>query len=61
MPWGQKWPRPVGHMFYIGLYRDIMKNVLSDTTKPRALIFGMNHQLSVFKLCPKNDPTAGVT
>ena len=20
--WGQKWPRPKGHMFYIGLYRE---------------------------------------
>ena len=22
MPWGQKWPRPRGHIFYIGLYRE---------------------------------------
>ena len=30
-----------GHMFYIGLY---MEN-LSDTTRPRAFIFGMKHHL----------------
>ena len=41
-PWGQQWARPVGHMFYIGLYRENMKRVfLSETTRPRALMFGM--------------------
>ena len=31
-----------GHMFYIDLYRENMKkNFLSETTRPRALIFGM--------------------
>ena len=30
------------HMFYIGLYRENMKKiVLSDTSRHRALIFGM--------------------
>ena len=27
-PWGQKWPHPAGHIFYIGLYREHMKNLL---------------------------------
>ena len=40
--WGQKWLRPGGHMFYIGLYREnIYKFFLSETFRPRALIFGM--------------------
>ena len=31
-----------GHMFYIGLYRKIHENTfLSETIRPRALIFGM--------------------
>ena len=30
-PWGQKWPRPGGHMFYIGLYR---KNMKKSCLKP---------------------------
>ena len=39
---GRKWPRPGGHMFYIGLYRENVKKIfLSETTMPRALIFGM--------------------
>ena len=30
------------HMFYIGLYRENMKKIFySETTGPRALIFGM--------------------
>ena len=33
---------PRGHMFYIGLYREnVVKIFLSETTGPRALIFGM--------------------
>ena len=30
-----------GHMFNIGLYRENMKKLLSETTRPRALIFGI--------------------
>ena len=42
MPQGAKMARPRGHMFYIGLYRENHeKIVLSETTRPRALIFGM--------------------
>ena len=34
--------QPSGHMFYIGLYRDIHgKNFSSETIRHRALIFGM--------------------
>ena len=33
---------PGGHMFYIGLYRENVKKIfLSETTRPRALIFDM--------------------
>ena len=47
-------------MFYIGLYRvDHEKIFLSETTRPRALIFGRKHQqvsseplTSLFKLYP---------
>ena len=39
---GPKMALSQGHMFYIGLYReDVKKIFLSETTKPRALIFGM--------------------
>ena len=39
---GQKWPYPGGHMFYIDLYRENHEKIfLSETTRPRALIFGM--------------------
>ena len=33
---------PVGHMFYIGLYKENVKKIfLSETTGFKALIFGM--------------------
>ena len=38
-------PRPGGHMFYIGLYRENMKKTLAETTMHRVLIFGMYHHL----------------
>ena len=38
--------RPGGHMFYIGLYREQHeKIILSEATRPRALIFGMLYHL----------------
>ena len=38
--WCQKWARPGGHMFYIGLFKERMnKMVLSETTRPRALVY----------------------
>ena len=34
--------RPGGHMFYIDLYREQNEKIfLSETTRPKALIFGM--------------------
>ena len=34
--------RPGGQMFYMGLYRENAKKIfLSETTRPKALIFGM--------------------
>ena len=39
---GAKMALPGGNMFYLGLYRENMKKkFLSETTNPRALIFGM--------------------
>ena len=41
-PWGQKWLRLGGHMFYIGLYREKHEKIsFSETIGPRALIFGV--------------------
>ena len=37
----QKWPGPGCHMFFIGLFRENEKIFMSDSTRPRALIFGM--------------------
>ena len=35
-------PRIGGHMFYIGLYMEQHEKIfLSETTRPRALVFGM--------------------
>ena len=39
MPLGPKVARPVGLMFYIGLYREDKNKFLSDTTCSRVLIF----------------------
>ena len=33
-PWGQKWPRPCGQMFYLGLYRE---NEKKSCLKPQGL------------------------
>ena len=42
--WGQKWACPRGQMFYIGLYREKHEKIfLSETIRPRALIFGILH------------------
>ena len=41
-PWGKKGPHLESHIFYIGLYGEKHEQIfLSDTTRPRALIFGM--------------------
>ena len=37
-PWGQKWPHPGGHMFYIGLYSENHEKIfLSHSLKPYGL------------------------
>ena len=66
-PWGQKWPAR-GNMFYIGLYREKHEIILSETTRPRALIFSMKHHLvNLYQVCSnyipgaKNGPPTGVT
>ena len=53
-------------MFYIGLYRESIKIFLSETTRPRALIFGMKHHLvNLWIVCSnyipgdKNGPPPG--
>ena len=56
-------------MFYIGLYRENMiKIFLSETTRTKALIFGLCHHLvDHFQVCSnyapgtKNGPAPGVT
>ena len=49
---------PRGHMFYIGLYRENVKKIfLSETTRPRALIFGILHyQKDLYQVCSNNAP-----
>ena len=39
-----------GHMLYIGSYREKYKKIFlsTDTTRPRAMVFGMKHYLVVF-------------
>ena len=56
-------------MFYFGLYRENHKKIfLFETTRPRALIFGMEHHLvnlyqvfSNYRPGAKNGPSPGVT
>ena len=40
-PWDHELPHPRSHMFNIGLYSENVNKILSETTRPRALIFGM--------------------
>ena len=41
-----------GVTFYIGLYRKTQKIFLSETIRPRALIFGMKHHLvDLYQFC----------
>ena len=54
-------------MFYIGLYKEKHETIfLSETTMPRALIFGMKHHLEnlyqvvqIISLGPKMAPRQG--
>ena len=57
-----------GHMFYIGLYREKHEKIFSETTRHRALIFGMWHHLvDLYQVCSnhtpgdKDGPAPGVT
>ena len=66
---GPKWSRPKDHTLYIGLYRENYEKIfLSETIRPRALIFGMKHHLvdlyQVNLNCApgaKNDSALGIT
>ena len=56
-------------MYYIGLYREQHEKIfLSETTRPRALNFGMNyHLVNLYQVCSnyipraKNGPALEVT
>ena len=45
-------------MFYIGLYRENVKKIfLSETTRPRALIFGRwHHIMELLQVCSNYSP-----
>ena len=45
-------------MFYIGLYREVRGKIfLSETIRPRALIFGMKHHLvDLYQVCSNYAP-----
>ena len=47
-------------MFYIGLYREQHEKIfLSETTRPRALIFGMQyHVVDLYQVCSNYSPGA---
>ena len=61
MPLGPKMGPPRGHIFCIDLYRENMKNILSETTGPRALIFGIKHHLvDLYQFCSNNATRAKV-
>ena len=51
---------PRGHMFDIGLYRVKHETIfLSETTMPRALLFGMKHHLvTLYQVCSNYIPGA---
>ena len=52
--------RPGGHMFHIGLYRDKNETIfLSETMRPRVLIFSMYHNLvNLRQFCSNYAPGA---
>ena len=57
-PWAKHCPAPGGHMFYIGLYRGKHSKIfLHETIKPRALIFGIKHDLvDPYQVCSNYAP-----
>ena len=60
MPLGPQMTGPGGHMLYIVLYREKHEKIfLSENTRPRALIFGMMHNLVVlYQICSNYTPGA---
>ena len=59
-PLGPKMALPRDHMIYIGLFRGKHEKIfLSKTIRPRAFIFGMNHNLmNLYHVCSKDTPGA---
>ena len=61
--------RPWGHMLYFGIHVEKHETIfLSETIRPRVLIFGMYYpQVDLYQVCSnyapgaKNGPTLGVT
>ena len=49
-------------MLYIGLYREQHEKIfLSETTRPRALLFGMKHHLvDLYQVCSNYSPGAKI-
>ena len=44
------WPQ--GHIFYIGSYREQHEKIFSETTRPRALIFGLyDYLVNLYQVC----------
>ena len=57
-----------GVKIYIGLFGENHEKILSETTRPRALIFGMKHHIvTLYQICSnyfawvKNGPSPGIT
>ena len=61
--WGQKGPRPGGHIFYIGLYREKHRKIfLSETIRLKALIIGLlYHLVDLYQFCSHYAPVAKMT
>ena len=60
MALGPKMTLPGGHRFYIGLYMEKNEKIfLSETTRPKALVFGMKHHLvDLYQVCLNKTPGA---
>ena len=62
MPWGPKLVPLWGHMFYIGLFKKKHEKIfVSETTRPRALMFGIKHHLAnLCQVCSNYIPGANM-
>ena len=51
---------PLGQVFYIGLYREIVKKIfLSETRRPRLLVIGIKlHLVALYQVCWSHSPGA---